>query len=644
MQLIKLNITDRAGAPIKGGPVELGFDVEDIVGPIRFNSNLNKSYFTARMLKDSDGGSRNIGKVDYMTTENLAAIFGKSLKFLHLTVNSRRGIDKGGEMHVFVTSRISENLSVDVSGGTKFFYLEDGDPLPVEYIVDEDITTIVAQQATASMIFDAEPTPGSLNPVYSGGIWTWVTNNFQPIGTGTTDLDPAIAQQNNPPGAPATGDRYLVGTVPTGAWVGYENNVAEWDGLAWVFTAPTTDDIIFLSSTAQTFRFNGTAWVAWAGTPVLHNGNSLSTSLVIGTNNPQALIFKTNNSESARITSAGSWGFGTVTPSAKVSIKGTTSDNTTRALDVLNSLNATMAVFRNDSRVAIGNAFAAPTATLHARGIDATSSNYVFKADSLSQELFAIRNDGIFETGTMGGLYSIKIGNSVGSYGSGSANNSIGYASLQDLTSGSGNNMHGNLAGLNITSGGYNNGFGDGVLQYITTQTQNTAFGHAALATWEGNYNAAFGPGAGQSGTGDLNLIGGYAALAAAGSKSLNVSLGPYSGNLNVGSSNIFLGPFAATRQTAVSNMLFVDNQDRTTAGNELTKSLIVGTFNADPALQTLYVNGSLIHRVENAVFASGSLNASQIVWYIDEATDTLTAKVKYSDGATVKTVAQILL
>lgn len=41
-----------------------------------------------------------------------------------------------------------------------------------------------------------------------------------------------------PPGSPATGDSYIVGAAPTGAWAAQANSVAVWDGTAWVFYVP----------------------------------------------------------------------------------------------------------------------------------------------------------------------------------------------------------------------------------------------------------------------------------------------------------------------------------------------------------------------------------------------------------------------
>lgn len=47
---------------------------------------------------------------------------------------------------------------------------------------------------------------------------------------------------NTPPGSPAEGQMWVVGTAPTGAWTGYANYFAKWLGAAWQFWAPTAGD------------------------------------------------------------------------------------------------------------------------------------------------------------------------------------------------------------------------------------------------------------------------------------------------------------------------------------------------------------------------------------------------------------------
>lgn len=147
-QLISITVTNR-GANLDllpGGPTLYGFDVDDIVSPIRYSSGLSKSYFTTRTNKGGVQDNHNGSKIDYRASDSLAAIAVQSPLLLLLTVLTRRGVDMSSEQMVFVSSKISEDLVPDVSsGGTKFFYIEDGDVLPVEYIVEETIAEIISQ-------------------------------------------------------------------------------------------------------------------------------------------------------------------------------------------------------------------------------------------------------------------------------------------------------------------------------------------------------------------------------------------------------------------------------------------------------------------------------------------------------------------
>lgn len=47
----------------------------------------------------------------------------------------------------------------------------------------------------------------------------------------------ALGYQNDPPVSPAEGDRYLVGSAPTGAWTGHAQQVAYYSG-GWQFLQP----------------------------------------------------------------------------------------------------------------------------------------------------------------------------------------------------------------------------------------------------------------------------------------------------------------------------------------------------------------------------------------------------------------------
>lgn len=69
------------------------------------------------------------------------------------------------------------------------------------------------------------------------------------------------AQQNAPPGAPTTGQYYLVGTAGSGAWVGHNNDLAYWNGTAWEFYGEYEGATVYNKAIDITLNWNGSAWV-----------------------------------------------------------------------------------------------------------------------------------------------------------------------------------------------------------------------------------------------------------------------------------------------------------------------------------------------------------------------------------------------
>jgi hypothetical protein len=70
---------------------------------------------------------------------------------------------------------------------------------------------------------------------------------------------------NAPPGSPVTGDMYVVGTAPTGAWAGRANNLAQWTGSAWLFTAPDRGTTVVSVATGIVSIWGGAAWLPYIG-------------------------------------------------------------------------------------------------------------------------------------------------------------------------------------------------------------------------------------------------------------------------------------------------------------------------------------------------------------------------------------------
>jgi hypothetical protein len=85
---------------------------------------------------------------------------------------------------------------------------------------------------------------------------------------------PVINTLSTPPGSPDTGDRYIVGESPTGAWEGREDDIAEWDGDEWIFFTPEQGWATFVINENEIHVFNGTEWIS-IGVPVSDH-NSLT--------------------------------------------------------------------------------------------------------------------------------------------------------------------------------------------------------------------------------------------------------------------------------------------------------------------------------------------------------------------------------
>lgn len=111
----------------------------------------------------------------------------------------------------------------------------------------------------------------------------------------------SAAPQNNvldllatPPGGPTTGDRYIVIATATGAWVGQEDDIAEWNGSAWDFTTPSEGWRTWDEDSNRLYFYTGAAWAqlgtdaATAGELVIRN-NAGKSSFVQGTAQGQTL-------------------------------------------------------------------------------------------------------------------------------------------------------------------------------------------------------------------------------------------------------------------------------------------------------------------------------------------------------------------
>ena len=66
-----------------------------------------------------------------------------------------------------------------------------------------------------------------------------------------------------PPGSPAVGDLYIVGTSPTGDFAGHENELAQYLTGGWAFYSPFKWMDAVVESLDSRVTYNGSAWVSY---------------------------------------------------------------------------------------------------------------------------------------------------------------------------------------------------------------------------------------------------------------------------------------------------------------------------------------------------------------------------------------------
>lgn len=76
---------------------------------------------------------------------------------------------------------------------------------------------------------------------------------------------------DTPAASPAEGQSWAIGSAPTGAWTGYDGQIASWRSGGWLFVAPQAGWLAWIAAIGETRIFDGTIWGPSGGTPALEN-------------------------------------------------------------------------------------------------------------------------------------------------------------------------------------------------------------------------------------------------------------------------------------------------------------------------------------------------------------------------------------
>lgn len=99
--------------------------------------------------------------------------------------------------------------------------------------------------------------------------------------------------QTTPPVSPSNGDRYIIPSGATGAWINKTNEIAHRNNSAWECYTPQVGWSIFIDDENKNYVFNGTSWVRsgesnqsiTAGHGLTGGGSGDSISIVVGAGN-----------------------------------------------------------------------------------------------------------------------------------------------------------------------------------------------------------------------------------------------------------------------------------------------------------------------------------------------------------------------
>lgn len=105
----------------------------------------------------------------------------------------------------------------------------------------------------------ATPTAAGDAAEYS---WTLdqITSKLQGLDFQESVIDKDLTA---PPGGEATGDRYIVGAGATGDWAGHDDEIAEWDGAAYVYSVPNEGFTTRVMDENKIYMHDGTSWGLW---------------------------------------------------------------------------------------------------------------------------------------------------------------------------------------------------------------------------------------------------------------------------------------------------------------------------------------------------------------------------------------------
>jgi Protein of unknown function (DUF2793) len=106
---------------------------------------------------------------------------------------------------------------------------------------------------------------------------------------GLVQLSVRDRDRTTPPGAPADGDRHIVGSGATGLWAGWDGNVAYWVDGAWTRLVSRAGWQAWAEDEGLLLVFDGTAWISAGAPTTLQNLERLGLGTTADATNPGSM-------------------------------------------------------------------------------------------------------------------------------------------------------------------------------------------------------------------------------------------------------------------------------------------------------------------------------------------------------------------
>lgn len=251
---------------------------------------------------------------------------------------------------------------------------------------------------------------------------SWIDSALSGAGA-TSGITWSVLDSLSTPSVTAVnGNKYLVGTSPTGAFTGHANEIATYNGTSYTFASATVGDLLYNTATNIVSQWTGTDWVR------------VSTPIPSGAGNTNYLTKWTGISSlgtSLVYDDGVNLGVGTITPASKLDIYNSTSTANVRGLNFENTTTSPTG-FSNFAANFKANIAPSSSSSGDYGGISAaldfTNSNVNSGRYNYGMNLAAY-NSG---SGAISAMYGLQ--SQAGNSGSGSVNEAVANrASLYDL-------------------------------------------------------------------------------------------------------------------------------------------------------------------------------------------------------------------